>query len=185
MNNFKSFTTKQDRDHVTPNVSRERHKLWVKEKIALARTVKSFGGKRLLGVTDNNVPIYAKYKFDKDSLDIKVSLTHSIDAIRKAKLCPRRVTGSLKESINIEHAMRPKTKKDHGEVTQRTIDYILELIDKSEMDYYRENKQITTLMFMYISNCIYSGSHEPGKVRWRDISEGWELPKGKYFVVGG
>ena len=63
--------------------------------------------------------------------------------------------------------------------------YILKLIDKSEMESYRENKQITTLMFMYISNCIYAGSSEPGKVRWMDISEGWQLPKGKYFTLDG
>jgi len=185
MNNFKAFATKEERNGTTDNSAKLRRRTWVKEKIALAKTIKSFGGKRLLGVTDNNVPIYAKYKFNRDTLDIKISLTHSEDNIRKANLCPRRVTGELKDSINIDHAMRPATKKDNGEVTQRTIDYILKLIDKSEMESYRKNKQITTLMFMYISNCIYAGSSEPGKVRWMDISEGWQLPKGKYFTLDG
>jgi len=185
MNNFKTFTTREERDHITDDSARARRRNWVKEKIELAKTIETFGGKRLLGVTDKDIPIYVKYTFDKNTLDIKISLTHTEDAIRKAKLCPRKVTAALHESINVEHAMRPKTKKDHGEVTQRTIDYILKLIEKSSLDYYRENKQVTSLMFMYISNCIYSGSHEPGKVRWMDIKQGWNLPQGMYFTIDG
>ena len=34
---------------------------------------------------------------------------------------------------NIEHAMRPATKVDHGEVTQRTLDYIEQLITLNEV----------------------------------------------------
>jgi len=182
---YTKFATKQQREYTTDVSSKLQHRKWVEEKVELAETLTKFGGKRLLGVTENNQPIYVRYNIDKDTLDIKISLTHSMDTIRKSKLCPRRVVGSENESIDIKLAMRPASKTDHGEVTQRTLDYIEKLIDKSETDYYRVNGKCSSLLFMYISNCIYGGSHEPGKVRWMDISKGWNLPSGEYFTVDG
>jgi|TARA_B100000073_G_scaffold337404_1_gene333289 hypothetical protein len=146
-----------------------------------ADALDTFGGKRLLGLTKNNVPIYVKYVIDRETLTVDISLTHTMDVIRKSELCPRGVYLGLNESINLDHAMRPKTKKDHSEVTQRTLDYLEKIMEKNSINYYKVNKKTTSLMFMYISNSIYPGNTD--KCRWRDIVQVWKLPKGKYFII--
>jgi len=180
---YTKFATKQQREFTTDVSSKFRHRKWVEEKVQLAETLTKFGGKRLLGVTDKDQPIYVRYNIDKDTLDIKISLTHSMDTIRKSKLCPRRVVGSENESINIQHAMRPKGKTDHGEVTQRTLDYIEKLMSYNESKIYYEDNKCTTGMFMKIANAIYEGSPENLRVRWTDVMKAWDMPKGKYFNI--
>ncbi len=184
MNQFKAFTSNEMRNHMTPPESRFKYLAWLEEKKDLAANTDFYGGKRLLGVTHTGTPIYATLSINKETLDMHLALTHTIDTIRKSELCPRRVTiGANETAPNLDHAMRPASKTDMGEVTQRTLDYIEDLININESKIYYENGKCTTLMFMKAAHCIYSGSHEKGKIRWIDVMEAWNLPKGQYFTV--
>ena len=184
MNNFKAFTSSEMRNHMTPPESRLKYLAWLEYKKILAGTKDFYGGKRLLGVTDKGTPIYVTLSINKETLDMHLALTHTMDTIRKSELCPRRVTvGSNEAAPNLDHAMRPASKTDMGEVTQRTLDYIEDLININESKIYYENGKCTTLMFMKAAHCIYEGSHEKGKIRWIDVMKAWNLPKGQYFTV--
>ena len=67
---YTKFATKQQREYTTDVSSRLQYRQWVEEKVELAETLTKFGGKRLLGVTDKDQPIYVRYSIDKDTLDI-------------------------------------------------------------------------------------------------------------------
>jgi hypothetical protein len=171
-------------NHITPNESKLKFRKWEKKKIKLAESFDKFGGKRLLGVTDNGTPIWVSYSIDKKTLTCDIALSHSMDTIRKSKLCPRRVTVATGENFTrIDNAMRTASKSDHGEVTQRTLDYIEKLISYNESKIYYEDNKCTTSMFMKISNAIYEGSPENLRVRWTDVMKAWNMPTGKYFNI--
>jgi len=178
------FASKEAIYHITPNESTLKFRRWVKKKIKLADSLDKFGGKRLLGVTDTNTPIWVSYSIDRETLTCDIALSHSIDTIRKSKLCPRRITVATGENFTrLDHAMRPASKTDHGEVTQRTLDYIEKLMFYNESKVYYEDNKCTTGMFMKISNAIYEGSPENLRVRWTDIMKAWNMPRGKYFNI--
>ena len=176
------FAVKEQLYHVTPDKSKADFRLWLKEKENSAIKATKYGGKRLLGTTDKGKPMYVSFNLDKESLQLEIKLTHDMNTIRKSNLCPRNVHASNGESINLNHAMRPPSKKGlPGEVTQRTLDYIdkLMLFNESKL-HYKDNK-ITKGLFMKISNCIYPGNTD--KFRWVDVLKTWDLPNGEYFTV--
>jgi len=178
------FASKEAVYYKTPKESTQRFKRWTNKKIKLAASLDRFGGKRLLGVTDNNTPIWVSYSIDRETLTCDITLSHSMNTIRKSKLCPRRITVATGENFTlIDNAMRPTSKPDHGEVTQRTLDYIEKLMSCNESKIYYEDNKCTTGMFMKISNTIYEGSPDNLRVRWLDVMKAWNLPKGKYFNI--
>ena len=73
-NTFKAFASKEARDATTDLSDREKFRAWEQSKKDLAKTINKFGGKRLLGLTDKDVPIWASYTIDKETLDLKVIL---------------------------------------------------------------------------------------------------------------
>lgn len=185
-NTFKAFASKEARDATTDISSKEKFRAWEQSKRDLAKTINTFGGKRLLGVTVKDVPIWASYTIDKETLNLKVKLTHDIATIRVSKLCPRRVTiANGEHAPDIEHAMRPKTAKDVGEVTQNTLRYIDKLFGMAESSIGKVDGKCSTQLFMHVSNCIYEGSSAKDKVRWNDIMKTWDMPSGKYLTVYG
>ena len=127
------FASRTELYHITPDATRIRWYEWLEEKATEADKANTFGGKRLLGVTDKGNPMWVTMTIERDTLKMTIKLTHELDTIRKSKLCPRKIEVGNNEKIpNIEHAMRPATKTDHGEVTQRTLDYIEQLITLNE-----------------------------------------------------
>ena len=184
MNNFKKFSSVKERYHVSPDATRVRWYEWINEKITEADNASTFGGKRLLGITDKGNPIWVTMTIKRDTLDMKIELSHDMKTIRKSNLCPRKVTVGNNETMpRLEHAMRPATKQDHGAVTQRTLDYIQKLIDFNESKIHYTNGKCNSLMFLKTAHCIYNGSTEKGKFRARDLLDSWNLPKGSYFSV--
>ena len=185
-NNTK-FASKNELYHATPDASKAAFRNWTAEKESLADKADTFGGRRLLGVTDKNNPIWLSFTFDRETLKISMKLSHDINTIRKSKLCPRRINLATNEQIyNLEHAMRPATKTDHGAVTQRTIDYIESVMTMVESGSIGKVKgKCTTSLFMIVSNLVYPGSAEAGKFRWRDVMSKWDIPKGEYLTVDG
>lgn len=185
-NTFKAFASKEARDATTDLSDREKFRAWEQSKKDLAKTINKFGGKRLLGLTDKDVPIWASYTIDRETLDIKVKLSHDIETIRNSKLCPRRVTVANGEQMpDIEFAMRPKTAKDMGEVTLNTLRYIDKLFGMAESNIGKVNGKCSTQLFMMVSNVTYEGSSKENKVRWNDIMHTWDMPSGKYLTVYG
>ena len=186
-NTFKAFSKREERDHTTSTDSRERFLAWQEEKKAIANDLYIFGGRRLLGVTKKGTPIYATYVVDRDTLDIQVGLTHEMKTIRQSELCPRKITVGLNEtSPDIGWSMRPKMKGDIGEVTQKTLSYIEDLFAIAESPTMAKVKgKCSSLLFMWVSNCIYTGSTEKNKALWHDIKTQWRFPSGAYFSVWG
>lgn len=188
MNNFKAFTTQLEREYMTPNASKLGFRDWLKKKEDVAKELTSFGGKRLLGITDKGLPIVASYHIDRETLQIDISLSHNLDTIRNSTLCSRRITAAEHASFpSLQHAMRPKSKKDYGEVTLNSINYLEKLIDfcESNTSLGKENGKCTSLLFQYVSHFIYEGSTEDDKARWIDITKAWDFPKGVYFSPYG
>jgi hypothetical protein len=185
-NSFKAFASKEARNATTDLSDKEKFRDWNKSKKVLASTINKFGGKRLLGVTNKNVPIWASYTIDKETLSLQVKLSHDIETINNATFCPRRITVANGEQMpDIEHAMRPATQKDMGAVTKNTIRYIDKLFGMAESSIGKVDGKCSTQLFMYISNCIYEGSSKENKVRWNDIMQTWDMPSGRYFTVYG
>lgn len=185
-NTFKAFASREARNATTDLSDKEKFRAWEQSKKDLAKTVNKFGGKRLLGTTNKDVPIWASYTIDKETLNLQVKLSHDIETILNAKLCPRRVTVANGEQMpDIEFVMRPKTAKDMGEVTQNTLRYIDKLFSMAESSIGKVNGKCSTQLFMMVSNVIYEGSSKENKVRWNDIMNMWDMPSGKYLTVYG
>lgn len=183
---FKSLVSAKEKYASTSDKSKQDSREWNKDKLELARTLNTFGGKRLLGMTDSNKPIWISYTIDRQTMTISVSLSHSIDTILKSKLCPRRITAGINESVNLEHAMRPPQKNDNGVITPKSIDYAEKLMTIAQSPTIgKVNGQCSSLLFMYVSNFIHAGSTDDGKVRWYDIKKAWNIPSGSYFTIYG
>lgn len=181
------FATKNELYHVTPPPAKAAFRAWTKEKERLASVADVYAGRRLLGVTDKNRPIWVSFSIDKETLHIDIKLSHDMDTIRNSKLCPRRVTLAAGEQLHsLDNAMRPAQKKDHGEVTQNTLNYLEKVVDMvTSGTMGKEKGKCTSSLFMIVSNLIYEGSAEHGKFRWRDVMTEWDLPKGEYLTVYG
>lgn len=181
------FASVNELYHVTPDAAKLAFRQWSAEKERLADTADRYGGRRLLGVTDKNNPIWLSFTIDRETLNISMKLSHDISTIRKSKLCPRRIDLGTNEPLhNLDHAMRPAGKTDHGEVTQRTLDYIetvMTMVDSGSIG--KVKGKCTKSLFMIVSNLVYPGSAEYGKFRWRDVMSTWDIPKGEYLVVNG
>lgn len=184
---YKTLVKNEQAHASTSMTSKKAFRDWNDKKKELARQADKYGGRRLLGVTDKNVPIWASFTIDKETLQIKVKLSHDMDTIRKSKLCPRRVTLATNETLlSLDNEMRPAPKKSHGEVTLNTLNYlekVMSIVDSPTIG--KEKGKCTTSLFMIVSNLIYEGSTEGDKFRWHDVMDTWNMPKGKYLTVYG
>ena len=179
------FATKEQLYNSTPEPSKLRYRTWLKEKEELAAAAQSYGGRRLLGVTDKNRPIWASFTIDRDTLQISIKLSHDMDTIKRSKLCPNRVTLANGEALHsLDNAMRPPAKKTHGEVTQNTLKYLDKVMDMTASGTVgKEKGKCTTSLFMIVSNLLYEGSSDVNKFRWSDVMTTWDMPKGSYLTV--
>tara|TARA_B100000427_G_scaffold94719_1_gene78065 strand:+ start:166 stop:738 length:573 start_codon:yes stop_codon:yes gene_type:complete len=184
---FKAFSPREHKLEYESNDGRARFLAWNRAKEQLAADADSFGGRRLLGVTEKGSPIFVSFNIDKETQSIQMKLTHKIDTILQSNLCPRRITlGTNKPLDNLNHAMRPTTKTDNGEVTPNTIRYIDKLMTMAESTTMGKVKgKCSSQLFMLVSNLVHEGSVEDGEFRWRDVMTTWNLPKGEYITVYG
>lgn len=184
---FKSLVSAKEKYADTSDVAKKAFREWNLEKEKLARQADTFGGRRLLGVTKNNQPIWVSFTIDKATLTIQAKVSHTFDTIRESKLCPRRITLATNENLNdLEHAMRPSTKQDHGGITLNSINYLEKLMDLLDSSYIgRVDGKCSTQLFMHASNYIYEGSPEANKFRWSDVMKTWNMPSGQYLTIYG
>jgi len=151
----------------------------------------SYGGKRFLGLTKNGGEVWVSFILSRDTYDLNISLTHSLSSLLEegAVLAERRVVlkkGSP-QRYTADEMVRKNLKNAGGKVTKNTISYLQKLISavdsKNGVGYV--NGKPTTTLFMMVSNFIYEGGvdHLNRDVRWRDIMEHWDLPKGSYFTL--
>jgi len=97
------FASRTELYHITPDATRIRWYEWLEEKATEADKANTFGGKRLLGVTDKGNPMWVTMTIERDTLEMTIKLTHELDTIRKSKLCPRKIEVGNNEKIpNIE-----------------------------------------------------------------------------------
>ena len=152
---------------------------------------KSFGGKRFLGLTKNGGEVWVSYVLSRDTYDLSISLTHNLSNLLEegAVLADKRVVlkkGSP-QRYSASEMIRKNQKNAGGKVTVDTLRYLERLIsavDSKNGKGYVDGKPTTTL-FMMVSNFIYEGGVDyfNKEVRWRDIMEYWDLPKGSYFTI--
>ena len=156
-----------------------------------ALNARSFGGKRFLGLNKNGSEVWVSYVIQKETYELKISLTHSISSLldEEAVLAERRIT--LKKGSQQHYSAQEMTRKNMknagGKVTKNTLTYLQKLIsavDSKNGIGYVDGKP-TTSLFMMVSNFIFEGGVEPsnGDIRWRDVMEYWDLPKGSYFTL--
>lgn len=187
MNIFTNYSTQAKDNRTDISAARKSFVRWTKEMQDKATTIDVFGGKRLLGTNKNGTPVWISYTIDAETLDLQIKTTHELDSLLEegAKLCPRRITlaNNAHLPLDIEHAMRPATRVDTGEVTEKTLTYLQKIMDLPAGVGYVNNK-CSSQMFMYVSNAIYEGetSIEKG-VRWSDIMHSWNFPAGSYFTI--
>ena len=151
----------------------------------------SFGGKRFLGLTKNGGEVWVSYVLSRDTYDLSISLTHNLSNLLEegAVLADKRVVlkkGSP-QRYSASEMIRKNQKNAGGKVTFDTLRYLERLIsavDSKNGKGYVDGKPTTTL-FMMVSNFIYEGGVDyfNKEVRWRDIMEYWDLPKGSYFTI--
>jgi hypothetical protein len=187
MNNFTDYSTKANENVTEVTQARKSFVKWNKEMIEHANTLDTFGGRRLLGTNKNGTPVWISYTIDKETLNLEIKTTHDISSLLEegATLCPRRVTvaNNAQLPLDIDHAMRAATRVDVGEVTKRTIEYLINLINLPNSVGFVDGK-CSTQLFMFASNAIYEGETVKEKgVRWSDILKSWDLPSGSYFVL--
>tara|TARA_R110000787_G_scaffold114936_1_gene224811 strand:+ start:8425 stop:8988 length:564 start_codon:yes stop_codon:yes gene_type:complete len=146
-----------------------------------------FGGKRFLGLNKNGNEVWIGYTLDRETLDLKVSTTHSLDSLRnnQAQLAQKRVTVGLNKTAPSD--LMTGSSKFGVAITENTLDYLQKLMDYADMGIGKVEGKCSTQLFMYISNVIYEGDTEinKGDCRWNDITKTWDLPSGRYFTIYG
>ena len=182
---FSPWASVKEKNYETPYEAKDSFRQWSKEKEKLASQAIIFGGRRLLGLTNKDNPIWLSFTIDKETLDISMKLSHDIDTRRTSKLCPRSIRLATGEQLsNLDNAMRPAGRTEHGEVTQRTLNYIDKVMTIcNSRTLGRVKGKCSKSLFMIVSNLVYHGSPDEGKFRWRDVMSTWNMPDGEYMTV--
>ena len=186
MNQFTNYTKKLHSlsKETTDNELKSRfvHREKVQQLVELASTLDNFGGRRFLGVTKNNTQVWISYNIDRETMQLTISCTHQLSSI--VKKAPKRVT--LATGENAPDDLMKARGNDIGKVTDSMLRYMQQLLDLPAGVGTVKGK-CSAQLFMYVSNAIYEGKWglTEGKVRWNDISKGWDLPAGKYFTIYG
>ena len=71
------FASRTELYHITPDATRIRWYEWLEEKATEADKANTFGGKRLLGVTDKGNPMWVTMTIERDTLEMTIKLTKS------------------------------------------------------------------------------------------------------------
>ena len=183
----KAFSTRESRDAITSDDSRQKFLEWNNDMKEAASKLSTFGGKRLLGMTKTGTLVWVSYEIDRETLQIKIKTTHKLDTLLQegSVLAPRRTTVGANRTYQ-GSPMRPKTKGDHGEITQSSLRYLTllkEIVDSSVIG--KVNGKCSTQLFMLVSNFVYEGGTTVKEPRWRDVMATWDLPSGSYLTVYG
>tara|TARA_R100001163_G_C5051168_1_gene187950 strand:+ start:843 stop:1409 length:567 start_codon:yes stop_codon:yes gene_type:complete len=180
-----TFTSAEERYAVTSDDTKAKWHAKLDKYRDNARNKTTFGGKRFLGHTKKGVEVWASYTIDKETKDIQIKTTHNLNALRdnSARLAPRRVTTANNTAYSGD--LNAVSGRDHGRVTEKTLEYIETLIDFAAMGVGKVNGECSRQLFLYVSNSIYEGGTDLAKdeCRWSDIIDTWDLPSGQYFTV--
>ena len=177
------IATPEQKNHVTPQTSKDKFIEWNKHMEDAAAKLDTYGGKRLLGRTAKGNDVWVKYSIDKETLTMKMDITHDLDNI--TTLAPRRTTVGANRAYR-GNPMRPKTKGDHGEITESSLRYLKllkDIVDSTIIG--KVNGKCSTQLFMLVSNFVYEGGTTVEEPRWRDVMATWDLPSGSYLTVYG
>ena len=138
-----------------------------------------YGGKRFLGFTKDNNPVYARYKLHKNSLSLQLEFSHKLSSINT--FANDRYTYGYNEKVTPTNLMTRKLKKERvGEVTLKTLHHLQRLKNMVDMKFWKGfvKDKPTKLMFKFVADAI----HVSTDITQHDIMDIWNLPESKYFV---
>ena len=150
-----------------------------------------FGGRRFLGFTPKNSPVWVSYTAYRQTGEIIIKTTHDLNSLlqNEAVLASKRVVlrKNSKNLNSIDNLLQANRNNMGGEVSKATIIYLQKIISTMNSGYGKAfiNGKPTKLMFNYIANAIFEGSFdwENGDTSWSFISKAWEFPIGEYFTI--
>ncbi len=183
---FMTKTQKELNDNLISTTHINKLKL-KEEKKAKTLLLKSYGGKRFLGLTKAGKPVFVSYEFNLSDLKLKMSFSHQLRILTEegAKLANDRYTFEMKTRPNISFDLmtRKLDKKRGGEVTIQTLNYLQRLYELIDINFHKGfvKDKPTKLMFKYIADAIYVGTD----VTQHDIMDYCNLPESIYFVPEG
>jgi len=147
-------------------------------------SLKTYGGKRFLGLTKAGKPVFVSYEINLSDLKLKMSFTHklSVLTVPGSVMANDRYTFKIgtKPTMNYKSMTRKLKKRRGGEVTIKTLNHLqrlYELVDINFIKGFVKNKP-TKLMFKYVADSIYVDTD----VSQYDIMQYWNLPESIYFV---
>jgi hypothetical protein len=150
-----------------------------------------FGGRRFLGFTPKNSPVWVSYTAYREIGKIIIKTTHDLNVLLQdeAVLSTKRVVlkKNSKNIKQIDNLLRANRHNMGGEVSKSTIVYLQKIISTIEQGYgkaFIEGKP-TKLMFSYVANAIFEGSYdwENGDTSWSYVAKVWDFPTGEYFTI--
>ena len=156
-----------------------------------AQETNIFGGRRFLGFTPKNSPVWVSYTAYRQTGEIIIKTTHDLNSLLQngAVLASKRVVlrKNSKNLNSIDNLLKANRHNMGGEVSKATIIYLQKIISTMNSGYGKAfvNGKPTKLMFSYIANTIFEGSFdwENGDTSWSYISKAWEFPIGEYFTI--
>lgn len=154
-----------------------------------ASKLKSFGGKRFLGLTPKGNAVYVKYNINKSDKSIDISFTHKLSTLLKedAKLANDRYTWPINAKVSPSNyrRMTAELRKNRSQaVTKRTLHWLKRLEELVTVKYYKafKNKIPTKGMIQHITHMIFTGTYLTYETpSWHEIVESWDFPNGEYF----
>ena len=182
-----AFATRQQRQTKEKDIDVLKQELIDKQLIekTLMEDTDSFGGKRFLGLTSKDVPVFAMFTLTKDKLELDIKFSHNLSVLTKdgARLANDRYSFKHGEKINDYKIMVRKLKKKRGgEVTIQTLRWLQRLKNINDMKYLKAivNNKPTKTFFTYVSDSMYIGD----KINKHMIQKYWKFPTtgNDYFV---
>lgn len=182
-----AFATRQQRQTIDKDINVLKQELVDKQLIEkeLMSNVDSFGGKRFLGLTSKDVPVFAMFTLSKKDMKLNIKFSHNLSVLTRegAKLANDRYSFKHGEKINDYKIMVRKLKKKRGgEVTIQTLRWLQRLKNINDMKYLKAivNNKPTKTFFTYVSDSMYTGD----KINKHMIQKYWKFPTtgNDYFV---
>lgn len=159
------------------------------DRLSNANKLKTFGGKRFLGLTPRGKPVYVKYNINRSNKSIDISFTHELSILLKdnAKLANDRYSwaANTKVSPSDYARMTDKLRKAKSkEVTKQTLHWLVRLKMLVDIQYYKAyvKSEPTLGLIQYITHSIFTGTYQTHDTpSWNEIVETWKFPNGPYF----
>ena len=150
-----------------------------------------FGGKRFLGFTPKNSPVWVSYTAYRQTGEIIIKTTHDLNSLLEdgAILSTKRVVlkKNSKNQKQVDNLLRANRHNMGGKVSKATIVYLQKIISAIEQGYGKAfiGGKPTKLMFSYVANAIFEGSFdwENGDTSWSYVAKVWDFPTGEYFTI--